>query len=130
MRRPIVACWAGLAAMVCLSAAGGGGQAPLPAAPELPRFSVDTRYVSPTGQTIAVRAGGDLQRALNAAHPGDVITLEAGASSAGPFTLPAKAGSGWIVVRTSAPDSSLPPLGGRVDASYAHVMPRLMARSG
>jgi hypothetical protein len=131
MRRQLVACsWVGLAAAACLRAALGGAQALVPAPPELPRVNVETSYVSPTGQTIVVRAGGDFQRALNAAQPGDVITLEAGATFAGPFMLPAKTGSGWIVVRTSAPDSSLPPQGGRIDPSYAHVMPRLVAKSG
>ena len=77
-------------------------------APELPRVFLDTTVVPPTGTTITVSAGGDLQAALNAAQPGDVITLQAGATFTGPFTLPNKAGTGWITVRTSAPDSSLP----------------------
>jgi len=46
--------------------------------PEPPHFDVDTTYVEPSGRTLAVRAGGDLQAALNNARPGDVITLEAG----------------------------------------------------
>ncbi|PYN80939.1 MAG: hypothetical protein DMD96_12795 [Candidatus Rokuibacteriota bacterium] len=79
--------------------------------PELPRAFLDTTLVPPSGQTIIVPAGGDLQAALNAAQPGDVITLQAGATFRGPFTLPNKAGLGWITVRTSAPDSSLPPPG-------------------
>src|SRR5207249_1335492 len=49
------------------------------AQPERPRASVDTRDVRPTGRTIAVAAGGNVQTALDTAHPGDVITLEAGA---------------------------------------------------
>jgi hypothetical protein len=131
MRRRVVAsCLVGLAATVCLKATFGGAQGLAPAPPELPRVKVDTSFIAPTGQTMAVRAGGDVQRALNAAHPGDVITLEAGATFTGPFTLPAKTGSGWIVVRTSAPDGSLPPPGGRVDPSYARVMSRLVAKSG
>src|SRR5712692_9524988 len=56
--------------------------------------------------------------------------LEAGATFAGPFTLPAKTGAGWVVVRTAAPDGSLPPPGARLDPSYAHVMPTLVAASG
>jgi hypothetical protein len=130
-RRPLVTCCqVVLTAAGCLGAAFGGGQASGPAPPELPRLKIDTSYVAPTGQSTVVRAGGDLQRALNAARPGDVITLEAGATFTGPFTLPAKADSGWIVVRTSAPDSGLPPPGGRIDPSYAQVMPRLVAKSG
>ncbi len=94
--------------------------------PELPRVFLDTTLVPPTGQTIAVAAGGDFQAALNAAQPGDVITLQAGATFTGPFTLPNKTGTGWIIVRTSAPDSSLPPLGTRVGPSYAAVMPKIV----
>ena len=42
--------------------------------------------------TVTVPAGGDLQRALNAARPGDTILLEPGATYIGNFVLPAKAG--------------------------------------
>jgi hypothetical protein len=58
--------------------------------PELPRLYVNTTYVPPTGRTLAVSTGGDFQAALNAAQLGDVITLQAGATFTGPFTLPAK----------------------------------------
>ena len=98
--------------------------------PELPRAFLDTTLVPPSGQTIIVPAGGDLQAALNAAQPGDVITLQAGATFRGPFTLPNKAGVGWITVRTSAPDSGLPPPGTRVSPSYAAVMPKLVVGTG
>src|SRR5438094_7372168 len=98
-------------------------------APEPPRVFLDTTLVAPTGTTIGVSSGGDLQAALNAAQPGDVITLQAGATFTGPFTLPNKAGTGWITVRTSAPDSSLPAPGTRVNPSYAAVMPKIVAGS-
>jgi hypothetical protein len=102
----------------------------LGAEPELPRVFLDTTtYVASTGRTLAVAAGGDFQAALDAALPGDVITLEAGATFTGLFVLPNKPGSGWIIVRTSAPDSSLPPSGTRVDPSYSAVMPKLVAPS-
>ena len=97
--------------------------------PELPRLYVDTTYVVPSGRTFAVRAGGDFQAALNAAAPGDVITLEPGAMFTGPFTLPSKSGSGWIIVRSSAPEKSLPP-GTRADPSHAPLMPKLEAAGG
>src|SRR5437899_10917656 len=101
--------------MILLAAALGlpvvAGEA---APPERPRATVDTSDVRATGRTIAVPAGGNFQAVLNAAQPGDVITLEAGGTFHGPFTLPKKNGPGWIVVRTSAPDGQLPPSGTRV----------------
>jgi len=100
------------------------------AQPELPRAAVDTRDARPTGRTIAVAAGGNVQTALNAAQPGDVITLEAGATFRGPFTLPEKTGTGWITVRTAAPDTGLPPSGKRVTRAHAAVMPKLVAGTG
>src|SRR5687767_5797554 len=98
--------------------------------PEPPRLWMNTTYTAPTGRTIAVREGGNFQTALELAQPGDVITLQAGATYIGPFTLPAKPTAGWIVIRTSAPDDQLPAPGVRIDPSYAHVMPKLMAASG
>ena len=102
--------------------------APLFAAlPELPRVYLDTTYVPPTGSTIVVLAGGDFQAALNTAQLGDVITLEAGATFTGPFTLPNKTGTGWLFIRSSTADSNLPPPGTRVDPSYASVMPKIVS---
>lgn len=98
--------------------------------PALPQLTVDTTYTPPTGRTIAVPSGGDFQAALNVAQPGDVITLEAGATFRGPFRLPKKGGVGWITVRPSAPDSSLPPLGTRVSPSQAAAMPKIVVPAG
>src|SRR5262245_26742843 len=75
--------------------------------PELPRVFIDTNYNPPTGRTIAVPAGGDFQAAINQAQPGDIITLRDGATYTGNLTLPAKSGSGSIVIRGSAPYGSL-----------------------
>jgi hypothetical protein len=98
---------------------------------ELPRSHVETADPGPgAGRAIAVPAGGNLQAALDAARPGDVITLEAGATFKGPFTLLNKPGPGWIIVRTSAPDASLPSPGSRIDPSHARAMPKLEAASG
>src|SRR5215467_12216423 len=72
-----------------------------PATAEVPREYVDTTPPQSTGRTIHVPQGGDLQAALNAAHPGDVLTLEAGITYTGPFLLPNKEGNGWIVIRTN-----------------------------
>jgi hypothetical protein len=83
--------------------------------------------VPPTGRTIAVAAGDDFQAALRTAQPGDVITLEAGARFSGNFTLPNKTGTGWIVIRTSAPDSSLPAPGVRVTPASASFLPKLVS---
>ncbi|MBI3494102.1 MAG: hypothetical protein HY047_20340, partial [Acidobacteria bacterium] len=95
--------------------------------PHPPQSFLDTTPIAPTGATIAVANGGDFQAALNAAQPGDQITLQAGAVYTGPFTLPVKSGSGWITVRTSAPDSSLPPYGTRITPAYASVMPKIVS---
>src|SRR5207302_7924475 len=94
--------------------------------PALPNVYLNTAYAPPSGQTIFVPAGGDFQGALNAAQPGEVISLQAGATFTGPFTLPNKPGAGWITVRTSAPDSALPPPGTRIDPSHAPLLPKLV----
>ena len=96
------------------------------ASPELPRQVVDTAMPTPTGKTITVSAGGDFQAALNTAALGDVIVLQAGATYSGPFTLPNKSGSGWIIVRSSA-DSSLPAPGTRVAPTDATNMAKILA---
>jgi hypothetical protein len=97
--------------------------------PELPRLFVDTTYVVPQGRVHTVRGEGDFQAALDAAKPGDVITLEAGETFTGPFSLPEKKGSGWTVIRSSA-DGKLPAPGQRVDPSYEPFMPKLVAADG
>ena len=54
--------------------------------------------------TINVPAGGDLQAALNAAQPGDVITLQPGATYVGNFVLPNKGAlSAFITIRSRRP---------------------------
>jgi hypothetical protein len=95
--------------------------------PEPPRVYLDTTYTPPKGRSIEVKAGGDLQAALNQAKPGDVITLEAGATFTGNFTLPNKSGGAWIVIRSSTPDSDLPPPGTRITPSYSKVLPKIVS---
>jgi hypothetical protein len=110
---------------VMISASAQSGSAP-----ERPRIFLNTDYTPPTGRTIAVAAGGDFQGALNQAQPGDVITLQAGATFTGNFTLPNKSGaaqSAWIVIRSSTPDSNLPPPGTRVTPSYSNVLPKIVS---
>jgi PKD repeat protein len=101
-------------------------QAQAGAAPELPRALVDTTYLAPTGNTLTVAAGGNFQAALNAANPGDVIVLQAGATFAGNFTLPNKSGAGWVVIRTSA-ENSLPPQGNRITPAHSNVLAKLIS---
>jgi hypothetical protein len=96
------------------------------AVPELPRATVDARYVAPTGRTINVPAGGDLQAAINSANRGDVITLAPGATYVGPFNLRQKSGDGWITIRTAASDGSLPSADQRITPSYASALPKLV----
>jgi hypothetical protein len=101
--------------------AGGNFDGPA----ELPRVTVPSAMsdTPAPGSVITVNAGGNLQTALNNAHCGDVIQLQAGATFAGRFTLPAKnCDSGhWIIVRTSAPDSALPAEGQRATPCGAGV---------
>src|SRR4051812_11353525 len=52
--------------------------------------------------TTTVPAGTDLQLALNAAHPGDVLVLQAGARYVGPFKLPPNLTGPTITIRSSA----------------------------
>jgi Right handed beta helix region len=66
---------------------------------QLPRTFLDTDYSPPTGNIIRVHAGEDLQVALDAAQPGDQVTLTPGATYTGNFVLPKKAGGEPIVVR-------------------------------
>jgi hypothetical protein len=112
---------AGLAAACVVH--GVGLAATLPTAPQ----TFDTTYTAPTGPTLTVAAGGDLQAALDKAQLGDTIVLEAGASWTGPFNLPNKtAGSGWIYV-VSSHLSVLPHAGIRVSPANAANMPKLLA---
>ena len=80
---------------------------------------------SGTGSTVTVPAGGDLQRAIDAAVAGDTILLQAGATFAGSYVLPVKSGSGFITIRSSAPDSSLPADGVRVSPANAGQFARV-----
>lgn len=93
--------------------------------PEPPRQRVDTTMPEQTGLTLAVSAGGDLQRAINEAQPGDTVVLAAGATFTGTLVLPRKEGDGWIVIKSSA-ELELPPPGTRVRPTHAKHMPKLV----
>lgn len=76
-------------------------------------------------QVISIASGGDVVSAIKAASCGDTIQLQEGAS----FTLkgdpvfPSKGcdSKHWITIRTSAPNSALPPEHVRINPSYAGV---------
>lgn len=85
--------------------------------------------VGSAGRTLSVPAGGDLQAALDAAQPGDTVSLAAGAIFRGNFILRRKAGSEWIVVRSATSDEVLRP-GARVTPASAPVMARLVTPNG
>jgi hypothetical protein len=91
---------------------------------ELPRVYVESALsdTPAPGKTVTVRAGEDPSSAISKASCGDTIQLQAGASFS-TLLLPEKKcdDSHWIVVRTSAPDSKLPPEGTRLTPCYAGV---------
>ena len=78
-----------------------------------------------TGSTITVPAGGDLQRAIDVAVAGDTILLQAGATFAGSYVLPAKSGSSFVTIRSSAADASLPAAGVRISPASAGQLARV-----
>ena len=81
---------------------------------------------SPAPSHRVLRQGDDLQAALDAARPGDTITLAAGATFVGPFTLPVKGGESFVTVQSSAL-AELPGEGARVSPAHARLMPKLVA---
>ncbi|HEX9110253.1 MAG TPA: putative Ig domain-containing protein [Terriglobales bacterium] len=92
---------------------------------ELPRVEVPSSLADTPapGTVLSVNAGGDVQAALNSAHCGDTIELQAGATYDKTLTLPAKPcdDQHWIIIRTNAPDSALPAEGQRLTPCYAGV---------
>ncbi|HTU41347.1 MAG TPA: hypothetical protein VMF10_06535 [Candidatus Aquilonibacter sp.] len=92
---------------------------------ELPREYVKSSLEdSPArGKTWTVHDAEELKDTLTRASCGDVIELQAGAVFSGTVTLPAKNCDDlhWIIIRTSAPDSALPPENTRLTPCYAGV---------
>jgi len=80
----------------------------------------------PAAATITVRAGEDLQAALNDARPGDTIQLERGVTYTGNFTLPARSGDDTreITLRTAG-DDGLPGPGERITPDSAPLLAKL-----
>lgn len=110
-------------AVILVWSPGALGEARPPALP--------TKHVSPVptdqpgGRTITLKAGSDLQAALNSARPNDTLVLEAGATWTGNFLLPRRSDSGWITIRSSALNA-LPPSGTRVSPANASAMPKII----
>lgn len=108
---------------VSVSSGLGSGNFDGPA--ELPRVYLNTAMSNTPapGVTTLVPSGGDFQSALNNANCGDTIQLQSGATFSGLFKIPSKScdAQHWIIVRTSAPDSSLPAENVRVSPCYAGV---------
>jgi hypothetical protein len=92
---------------------------------ELPRVYMQSALANTpaNGKTWPVADLTSLQSALNAASCGDTISLKAGATFTGTWAFPGKNCNDqhWIIVRTSAPDSSLPPEGTRITPCFAGV---------
>ena len=95
----------------------------------LPQATVDVTVPVLSGKHTSVKAGDDLQAAIDAAQPGDTLELEAGATFTGPFTLPNKTGTDWIVIRTATPDAQFASPGTRVAPALAPKMAKIQASS-
>jgi Right handed beta helix region len=79
-------------------------------------------------KNINVPSGGDLQAALNAAQPGDTVTLAAGATYAGHFYLSPNSGSQWITIQSSAMNSL--PAGTRISPGKASALAKVITPDG
>jgi hypothetical protein len=95
----------------------------------LGRTLISEAQIKVAGATIFVRAGGDLQSALDRARAGDTIILPAGATFTGSFTLPNKAGGEFITIQTSEL-AKLPAEAGRVSPEDAAFMPKILSGGG
>jgi hypothetical protein len=114
-----------LSLSVTTQSTGGGGGGTYDGPAQLPQVLMQTTMANTPapGAVTMVSAGASLQNALNSAQCGDTIELAAGATFSGNVTFPANAcdDQHWIVVRTSAPDTALPPEGTRILPCYSGV---------
>jgi hypothetical protein len=92
---------------------------------ELPRVYVHSALSdTPTpGKRIPVHEGDDLQTAISNANCGDEFELQAGAVFSGAIRFPEKPcdDAHWIIIRSSASNSDLPPEGSRLTPCCACV---------
>jgi hypothetical protein len=108
-----------------------------PTMPTLPQSIPNTGYPTLTGTTWNVPAGNAaaLQNDINSAACGDTIILPAGTSYNGNFIFSHNcsgsltSGTGWIILRTSTLDASLPQ-GIRVTPSQASLMAQISTSNG
>jgi parallel beta helix pectate lyase-like protein len=81
-----------------------------------------------SGRQTVVQPGDNLQRAIDAAKPGDTLTLIAGAVYNGPFTLPNKpAGTEYITIQTSNLEGIAPPDSRIKPQEHAAAMPKILS---
>jgi len=92
---------------------------------ELPRVYVKTSLADTPapGHVLRPKDSAGLKDSLRRAACGDTIELQADVTYAGYFELPENScdDAHWIVIRTSRPDSNLPPEGTRINPCYAGV---------
>jgi len=103
--------------------------------PELPQEYLNVCYPATSSIITVCNSGcdypnGQLQQAINAAQPGTTILLQAGHIYTGSFTLPAKNGNAWIVIRSNAPDAQLPADDQRITPAFAPQLPRFQSAAG
>ncbi len=93
---------------------------------ELPREYVksDLRDSPAAGKVWTVHSVEDLYESLAKSSCGDTIQLQSGGVFSGNIVLPAKNcdDAHWIILRTSAPDSALPPEHNRLTPCYGGVL--------
>ena len=92
---------------------------------ELPRVFIRSALADTPapGHVRLVKGSDSLQEALDGAKFGDTLKLQATATFTGVFRLPEKPcdDGHWIILRTSAPDDSLPAANTRITPCYAGV---------
>ena len=104
----------------------------IPQVPRVPALALLIAFVlfppqAAHAATIIVKAGDNLQAAIDAAAPGDTLLLAAGAVFTGNFVLPVKPGAAFITIRSDAGDSVLPSPGQRITPAYGPLLPKLIS---